>query len=229
MPPSSGSGHLSEEFTTLAGLHQATLESEHESSRGGVGVCPVAPGTWQWWAAGGHQPTSEGCGRGTSSLHCPAVPGHRALANTTPEERHSRVILSPKNVDTLDINEDVLLLLPGEVVTYYSADSVTCENEEEAQQYPMEYLHTLTPSGLPKHTLNLKIGAIIMLLRNLDLRQGLCNGSRLVVRRLHQNSIDAELITGVNTGARVLIPRIKLAPSDVGMPFTLERRQFPVR
>ena len=27
----------------------------------------------------------------------------------------------------------------------------------------------------------------------------------------------------------ILIPRIKLAPSDVSLPFTLQRRQFPVR
>ena len=32
-----------------------------------------------------------------------------------------------------------------------------------------------------------------------------------------------------NKGNTVLIPRIKLAPSDSNIPFTLERNQFPIR
>ena len=68
-----------------------------------------------------------------------------------------------------------------------------------------------------------------MLLRNLSLRQGLCNGTRLKVIRLHQNCIEAKLFQGPNSENIILIPRVKLAPSDVNLPFTLERHQFPVR
>ena len=65
--------------------------------------------------------------------------------------------------------------------------------------------------------------------KNQDLKKGLCNGTRLVIRQLHNNIIDAEVLTGVAVGNRVLIPRLQLAPSDTGMPFTLCRRQFPLR
>ena len=67
-----------------------------------------------------------------------------------------------------------------------------------------------------------------MSLRNLDLRNGLCNGTRLIVRHLHNHVIDAEVIA-TQSHQRVLIPRVKLAPSDVNLPFILERRQFPIR
>ncbi|XP_026429159.1 uncharacterized protein LOC113325153 [Papaver somniferum] len=42
-----------------------------------------------------------------------------------------------------------------------------------------EYLNNIAPGGLPSHILKLKIGAPIMLLRNVDAKYDLCNGSRL--------------------------------------------------
>ena len=108
-------------------------------------------------------------------------------------------------------------------------DKAVCDSEEESRVYPPEFLNSLTPSGMPPHRLILKPRAIIMLLRNLDIKRGLCNGTRLIVVWLHKHVIDAEILTGSNKGGRVLIPPIKLAPSDVNLPFTLQRKQFPIR
>jgi hypothetical protein len=143
------------------------------------------------------------------------------LANT--------VILSPTNDNTLHLNDAILKNLPGQETVYLSTDKAICDDEAEAQNYPMEFLHSLTPSGMPPHRLLLKPGAIIMLLRNLDIRKGLCNGTRLTLHHLHEHVLDAEILTGTNQGERVLIPRIRLAPSDVSLPFTLQRTQFPIR
>ena len=140
-----------------------------------------------------------------------------------------RVILSPKNEHCLHVNERVLGTLPGEVRTYISADSVKCDNEDERLNYPMEFLNSLTPSGMPPHWLNLKVNAVVMLLRNLSLQQGLCNGTRLRVTHLHSNCIQATILTGASQGNTVLIPRIKLAPSDINLSFVLERHQLPFR
>ena len=38
-----------------------------------------------------------------------------------------------------------------------------------------------------------------------------------------------ELITGDHAGSKILIPRLKLTPSDTQVPFEFERRQFPLR
>ena len=79
---------------------------------------------------------------------------------------------------------------------------------------------------MPPHKLMLKPNCIVMLLRNLDIKRGLCNGTRL---RVNNHVLDAEVLTGSNKGTRVLLPRIRLAPSDPNLPFTLQRTQFPIR
>ncbi|XP_076035390.1 uncharacterized protein LOC143021665 [Oratosquilla oratoria] len=131
--------------------------------------------------------------------------------NCTQDEMKSSVILSPKSVDCLKVNEDILRRLPTESKTYLSIDSVSPDNEMEANNYPIEFINSLTPSGMPPH---LKVGSIIMLLRNLSITQGLCNGTRLEVLELHNHSILASIMSGSHAQERVLIPRIKLNPSN---------------
>jgi ATP-dependent exoDNAse (exonuclease V) alpha subunit len=141
----------------------------------------------------------------------------------------STVILATTNDTTLHLNDLIIKKHPGQGKTYLSADKAICDDDTEADNYPIEFLNSITPSGMPPHQLILKTGAIIMLLRNLDISKGLCNGTRLSIGRLHEHILDAEVIAGTAKGQRVLIPRIKLAPSDHNLPFTLQRVQFPVR
>ena len=78
--------------------------------------------------------------------------------------------------------------------------------------------------------MRLKIGCPIILLRNLDPENGLCNDTRLICKRFDPNVINAEIAVGQHAGVRVLLPRIPLAPSEEDMfPFKLKRTQFPIR
>ena len=63
-----------------------------------------------------------------------------------------------------------------------------------------EFLNSLGTSGLPNHSITLKVGTPLMLLRNLDQSEDLCNGSRLIVTRLAKHVISAKIITGKNKG-----------------------------
>jgi ATP-dependent DNA helicase PIF1 len=57
----------------------------------------------------------------------------------------------------------------------------------------------------------------------------LTNGIRLIVVKLMQHIIDAQIATRPDKGRRVFIPRLSIIPSDTErMPFTLRRRQFPL-
>ncbi len=95
--------------------------------------------------------------------------------------------------------------------------------------YPMEFLNTLQFNDIANHKLELKVGMPILLLRNLNQLIGLCNGTRLIVKRLGQCVIEAEIIIGYNVSKHVFIPRIIMSPSRNDWPFVLRCHQFPVQ
>ncbi|UYV66602.1 hypothetical protein LAZ67_4002268 [Cordylochernes scorpioides] len=133
-----------------------------------------------------------------------------------------RTILAPRNDAVDEINNCIQDMLPGSVTEYNSINTMV--DVDDTVNYPSEFLNSLNPSGLPPHHLRLKIGSPIMLLRNLDPPK-LCNGTRLCVKRLLPNVIEATILTGKENGKDVLIPRIPLIPND--FPFLFKRLQFP--
>lgn len=146
---------------------------------------------------------------------------------TNPNYITSRAILTTRNDNVDRINMKMIERFPGEEVIYYSFDRA---EDDPHNYYPSDFLNSLTPNGLPPHVLKLKINCPIILLWNIDPADGLCSGTRLVVRGLQKNAIDAEIIVGQYSGRRVFLPRIPLCPSDDEMfPFRFKRKQFPVR
>ena len=95
--------------------------------------------------------------------------------------------------------------------------------------YPPEVLNSIVLNNYPQHLLTLKIDTPVVLLRNIDQAQGLCNGTRLLIKRLGDHVLEAEIMTGTKIGMLVGIPRIVLNDTSPRWPFTLQRRQFPIR
>lgn len=104
-----------------------------------------------------------------------------------------RVIITLRNDSVDAINEHILEQLPGKSRTYESID--TTVNEDEATLYPTEFLNSLDHSGIPQHSLTLKIGALIILMRNLN-PPILCNGTKLIIVSLMNFIIEAEILAG---------------------------------
>jgi ATP-dependent DNA helicase PIF1 len=121
------------------------------------------------------------------------------------------------------LNLKIPNMLPTNCRTYKSVDVVM--DPSQAVLYPLEFLNSLEPTGIPPHNLQLKIGVPIMLLRNLDPPE-LCNGTSLCVKNLYSHIIEATILTGCARGKDVFIPRILLIPTD--LPFHFKRLQFPV-
>ncbi|XP_052177595.1 uncharacterized protein LOC127791659 [Diospyros lotus] len=154
------------------------------------------------------------------------------IETSTPTFLTERTILSARNDDVSDINTTALNIFPGRLHTYLAADKMSGDNEVDptiTNRYPNEYLNSLDPPGLPTFKLELKVGCPIILLRNIAPKDGLCNGTRLMVTRCDTRIIEAQILTGEKFDNLAFIPRISLAPSSSEMPFQMTRRQFPIR
>ncbi|XP_062100811.1 uncharacterized protein LOC133806736 [Humulus lupulus] len=116
-----------------------------------------------------------------------------------------QAILTPKNDFVDEINTLLIHRFLGEEQRYYSFDETT----DSSKQLVMEdFLNNPTQNGLPPHELLLKKNCPIMLLRNINPSEGLCNGTRLICRAFDQNIIDAEIAVGYYKGKRVFIPSV---------------------
>jgi ATP-dependent DNA helicase PIF1 len=60
--------------------------------------------------------------------------------------------------------------------------------------YPIEYLHSLTATGLPLAHLALKPSCPLMLLHNIDPSQGLCNGTCMILMDIKQHVLQCHIL-----------------------------------
>ncbi|GFS98753.1 ATP-dependent DNA helicase [Trichonephila clavipes] len=134
-----------------------------------------------------------------------------------------RAVLAAKNKDVYQLNHFILSSIQSEKVIYKSIDTVV--EADEVVNYPSEFLNSLDLPGMSPHVLKLKTGVPVIMLRNVN-QPKLCNGTRLAVKKLMNNVVEATILTGPFKGEDVLIPRIPMIPTDT--PFKFKRLQFPI-
>ena len=121
-----------------------------------------------------------------------------------------RAILIVRNDTVTKINDYILNRVTGTVTDFYSVDTVeadTTTNSDSSQEPPpAELLQIFNPPSLPPSKLRLKVGASVILLQNLYLKDGLRNGTRMVITHLGRRYIEARILRR----PLQIIPRIKL-------------------
>ena len=143
-----------------------------------------------------------------------------------------KAIVCPKNETEDIINSKILEMFDGEARTYASYDMaipVGNSGAETEMLYPPEYINTFKLPGFPPHELQLKVGSPVMMLRNVSLAGGLCNGTRMIVTHLMSKLIQVQIITGTRVGEKVFIHKIPLVHKDPNLPFIFKRTQFPIK
>ena len=136
-------------------------------------------------------------------------------------------ILTPKNANMHEINTKCIEKFPGKQINRRSIDSASLDNDDlNEYQIPVEVLNTLpTPSGMAPHVLELKKGCPLVILKNLNVSEGLCNGTRCILLDVSRSYLKVRLL---HNGKEAAIPRITMTDNEK-YGFTLKRHQFPVQ
>ena len=172
---------------------------------------------WQLEVGNGHH-TDEGSNiilsdhfkcpqNSVKSLINSIYPGIYDYAQHSDQYFSDRVVHASKNNDVDDLNHHIPHKFPVQEHVFYSAGSIA-NNENGKLLYPPEYLNSINCSGLPLAHLALKVGAPVMVLRNLNMAGGVCNGTRGILSRIRNRVLEIRLITGDHAGQKVFVPRI---------------------
>ncbi|KAG5587784.1 hypothetical protein H5410_048218 [Solanum commersonii] len=112
----------------------------------------------------------------------------------------SRAILKTKNDFVDEINDMLITQFPIIEKTYLATDETIDPKDQSEYE---DLLHTLNPIGLPPYKLTLKKNCPIMLLRNLNPCEGLCNGTHLVCNDFRSHVISTTISNGDFKNTRV--------------------------
>ena len=88
-------------------------------------------------------------------------------------------ISAPTNDVVNQINFKCLHQLPGESIVLPSVSRTI--HTDDVPQYLTEYINSLESSDMPPPHRVLKKEVVVVLLRNLNIESGLCNGTRLII------------------------------------------------
>ena len=142
---------------------------------------------------------------------------------------NGRTILASTNEIVNEINKELIERLPGELYVKKSVDTV---NEDSGGMFvPEEVLNAMNPSGIAEHELHLKVGALVILLKNLDMKKRHVNGTKYIVRKIYQYRLLLEKVSNDEDDVdRFLeLPRIPMKPSNPVPGLELKRLQFPIK
>ena len=103
----------------------------------------------------------------------------------------------------------------------------SCVEPDDMARYDTDFLNKINASGISPHRLALKVGACIILIRNLSLIYGYSNGTRYIIEQLTDNLIKARKLDG-GPNLVIVIPRIPMISNETSFPVPFKRTQFPV-
>ena len=141
----------------------------------------------------------------------------------------SRVLLAATNQIINEVNNEMVDRMPGDLHCFTSVDTV--DDLDDATMFPTEYLNTLSLSGLPEHELNLKVDTVVILLRNMDIKGGHCNGTRYLVKHIGQFRLVLHKLKAQDDDKNkvLILPRIPMRYGGKQFQFGLTRLQFPLK
>ena len=138
-----------------------------------------------------------------------------------------RILLATTNKIVDEMNDEMVERIPGDLHTFHSINTVT--DVHNCTMFPMEFLNSLNLSGLPEHTLKLKENTVVILLQNMDIYAGHCNGTRYLVKEIGEYRVILHKLDAKEDDKTKIwvLPRIPCHYGGRNFPFELTDFSFP--
>jgi ATP-dependent DNA helicase PIF1 len=141
-----------------------------------------------------------------------------------------RVILAPHNATVNMINDRAASLMPPDrpTHTYLSTNIPDAYDVYDPTTviFAADNLQSISSSDIPDHSLTLIVGMPVMCMYNLDVPNGICNGTVMIVERLESVVVWCRVNTRYGQRLVPVVP-MKFVYSSNGFKFT--RTQMPLR
>lgn len=145
-------------------------------------------------------------------------------------ELAKRVLLAPHNAVVDEMNDLITSRMPSHRATrtYLSTNTPDAYDvyDPTTAVFSIDNLQTINDSSMPVHKLTLRVGMPVMCLQNLDVAEGICNGTTMVVERLDPEVVWCRLLTRYGERLHPFAPTA-FAYDNNGFKFT--RIQMPMR
>ena len=149
-----------------------------------------------------------------------------------PSYLKDRAIMSCTNDVIQKCNEEMINKIPGQALVCESVHSFL--DDDDYLFHDTGPLTRINSSGLAPHKLVLKVGACIILIRNMSIQDGHCNGTRYIIISLSKHLIHARKLNAGGESGTILptddifIPRIPMISKESDYPVLFKRLQFPI-
>jgi ATP-dependent DNA helicase PIF1 len=123
------------------------------------------------------------------------------------------------------LNNSVLYQFEG---TSRVSTSIDVPDPDGFDSLPEEVLNKISISNFPEHTITMKIGMPIVIMQNLYINRGVCNGTRMLLTHIGEGFVLRMIMGGRFCSNVISIPKIKL--HNKGSPqsgLSFYRYQFP--
>ncbi|MBW0538664.1 hypothetical protein O181_078379 [Austropuccinia psidii MF-1] len=110
----------------------------------------------------------------------------------------------------------------------FSLKSIVLNLKDSDNNFPEEISKSIEVPGFPKYIIYCKAKTPIILLRNLNIAKGLCNGTRLFIEEVKPHVLVCSIMTGPSKVNITFVPKIKLHYEETevyGLSFG--KYQFP--
>ena len=154
----------------------------------------------------------------------------REVLEGDPMQLASRVLLAPVNTIVDRINKRVTAMMPADRPSreYLSVNTADAHDvyDPTSVVFAADNLQSITNANMPVHALTLRVGMPVMCMQNLDVANGICNGTTMIVERLGENVVWCRVNTRFGQRLQPFAPT-RFAYDSNGFKFT--RIQLPLR